>query len=45
LGGQEDPDATRKRSWVQLREIAGVEASEMLWLKGLADPRRHGGSC
>jgi hypothetical protein len=44
LGGQEDTDAARKRSWVQLREIAGVEASEMFWLKGLADPRRHGGS-
>jgi hypothetical protein len=44
LGGQQDTGAAGKRSWVQLREIAGVEASEMFWLKGLADPRRHGGS-
>lgn len=44
LGGQRDTGPAGKRSWVRLREIADVEESEVLWLKGLADPRRHGGS-
>jgi hypothetical protein len=44
LGGRQDADAAKRQSWAKLREIAGVEESEVLWLKGLADPRRHGGS-
>jgi hypothetical protein len=44
LAGRRDTDAAKRQSWAHLREIAGVEESEALWLKGLADPRRHGGS-
>jgi hypothetical protein len=44
LDGQPDTGPAGKRSWVRLREITGAEESEMFWLKGLADPRRHGGS-
>jgi hypothetical protein len=43
LGGQHDTGGAGKRSWVRLREIADVEESEVFWLKGIADPRRHGG--
>jgi hypothetical protein len=44
LEGRPDTGPAGKRSWVRLREITGAEESEVFWLKGLADPRRHGGS-
>lgn len=44
LGTGPETNSAKAQSWAKLREVTGVEESELRWLKGLADPRRHGGS-
>lgn len=42
LGEGPDSDSARRQSWARLREATGTKESELLWLRGLARPRRHG---
>jgi hypothetical protein len=42
LGEGPESSSARQRSWARLREVTGVEESELRWLEKLATPRRHG---
>jgi len=42
LGEGPESSSARQRSWARLREVTGVEESELRWLAELATPRRHG---
>ena len=40
--GQPDMSRARRDSWNRLRQVTGVEESDLRWLENLATPRRHG---